>query len=63
MTIPPTRQDIRDAGARGGSRKRALALIAQAIAEYRQGRAASACMSDIEKAMDAVTVGHGKGAQ
>ncbi len=39
---------------RAGSRKIALSQIRSILAQYQQGKAASSCMDEIDKAMKAV---------
>lgn len=45
------RQQASRAGQRGGQRKAVLIRIGALVREYEQGRAASACMSDIKRAL------------
>lgn len=52
MTGPQSKQDVDRIRQRAGKRKVVIARVAKIVSEYRdQGRAASACMADIEKAM------------
>lgn len=52
MTGPQSKQDVDRIKRRVGKRKAIIARVEKIVAEYRdQGRAASACMADIEKAM------------
>jgi hypothetical protein len=49
----PSRSDIDGAGFRGGARAEFIASVRRLTDSYRQGRAASACMADVMKALTA----------
>ena len=55
MTGPQSKRDVDRIRQRVGKRKAVIAHVAKIVSEYRdQGRAASACMADIEKALETV---------
>lgn len=54
MTQAPSNQDVDRIRQRAGSRKIAQSRIRTILAMYRQGKAATACMDEIEKAMQGV---------
>lgn len=54
MSGPQSKQDVDRIKHRVGARKAALSRVKFILETYRQGRAASACMDEIEKAMESV---------
>lgn len=52
---PPSRADVDKSRYRAGHRKRLASAVHRLLAEYRAGRAASACMDDLEKAAEGRT--------
>lgn len=54
MTEIRSKQDVDRVRQRAGSRKATFSRIRAVLEMYRQGRSASACMDEIDKAMKAV---------
>jgi hypothetical protein len=52
--ITPTKSDIDRRKQRAGSRKILVSKVRAILVQYHQGRAASSCMDEIDKAMRAV---------
>lgn len=52
--VNPTKSNIDRIRQQAGSRKIATSRVKAIIVQYRQGRAASSCMDEIEKAMRGV---------